>query len=188
MPETEDSWVREKHQRRCISRGFGDMTGSDIILVSDLDEIPNPTILQHAREGGLDKLYCLKQDFYYYNLNTRVGTNWIKAKILPYSFFMNEGKQDLELCRSSFYNVAINSGGWHLSYFGDQKFIANKIKNFAHQEYNSEKYTSEDLIAERLKNGINLFDDRKLDHIPFEENQNLPPHYELLIKYIEEVN
>jgi beta-1,4-mannosyl-glycoprotein beta-1,4-N-acetylglucosaminyltransferase len=188
MPETEDSWIREKHQRRCISRGFGEMTDSDIIMVSDLDEIPNPGLLQYVRKGGLDRLYCLKQDFYYYNLNTFVGSNWTKAKILPYSFFKKEGCEDLEMCRSSFYNVAFNFGGWHLSYFGNQKFISNKIKSFSHQEYNSEKYTSEDLIAERLKNGINLFDDRKLDHIPFEENKNLPPHYELLIKYIEEAN
>lgn len=133
MPETDNAWNREKHQRRCISRGFGEMNDSDIIIISDVDEIPNPGLLQYVRKEGLDRLYCLKQDLYYYNLNTLVGTNWTKAKILPYSFFKKEGRGDLELCRTSFFDALFNLGGWHLSYFGDENFISNKIRNFSHK-------------------------------------------------------
>ena len=38
------------------------------------------------------------------------------------------------------------NGGWHLSYFGDSEFISNKLKNFAHQEYNSKEFTDISVI------------------------------------------
>jgi beta-1,4-mannosyl-glycoprotein beta-1,4-N-acetylglucosaminyltransferase len=185
MPTSNNAWDLEKHQRQSISRGFPSMEDSDIILVSDVDEIPNPAILDMVRKTGLNTLYCLKQDFYYYGLTTLVNRNWCKAKILPYSFYKQH--PDLELCRMSFFNVAFNVGGWHLSYFGDEKFISNKIKNFSHQEYNSDKYTNEQSIAERMKQGVNLFDDKKFEYIPVDKNTNLPPKYEFLLQSLEEV-
>jgi len=184
-PESTPAWLLENHQRRCISRGFKDMSDDDIIIISDVDEIPNPVVLEGVRKGGLDRAYHLNQSFYYYNLETFVG-NWTFPKILPYYLFKTEFQSDLQRCRKILCSHQFNYGGWHLSYFGDEKFISNKIKNFAHQEYNSDKYTNEKTIAERLKNGINLFCDRKLQHIPISENPLLPPNHEFLIKCIAE--
>jgi len=180
-PETKDAWDRERHQRRCISRGFKNLADYDIISLADVDEIPNPAILELVRKGGLDQLYCLKQDMYYYNITTLFGRNWIKAKILPYSFYKTIGKEDLELCRMSFFNVAFNFGGWHLTYFGDEKFIANKLTAYSHQEHNTDHFINEEFLLGKIKNGINLFDDRKFEHIPIDQNKNLPPKYELLL-------
>jgi beta-1,4-mannosyl-glycoprotein beta-1,4-N-acetylglucosaminyltransferase len=185
MPVSNNAWDLEKHQRQSISRGFSSMEDSDIILLSDVDEIPNPLLLERMRNTALDRLYCLKQDFYYYGLTTLVNRTWCKAKVFPYSFYKQH--PDLELCRMSFFNVAFNDGGWHLSYFGNEQFISNKIKNFSHQEYNSEKYTNEETIAERMKQGINLFDDKKFEVIPIDQNTNLPPKYEFLLECLEEL-
>jgi len=184
-PYLTPSWLLENHQRRCISRGFKDMSDSDIIVISDVDEIPNPLVLEAARKNGLDRVYCLNQSLYYYNIETFVS-KWILPKILPYYFFKNECKSDLQLCRQTVYNHQFNFGGWHLSYFGDEKFISNKLKNFAHQEYNSDKYTNEKTITECLKNGVNLLGKRKFQHIPIAENPHLPPNHEFLIKCIAE--
>jgi beta-1,4-mannosyl-glycoprotein beta-1,4-N-acetylglucosaminyltransferase len=185
MPVSNNAWDLEKHQRQSISRGFSSMEDSDIILLSDVDEIPNPLLLERMRNTALDRLYCLKQDFYYYGLTTLVNRTWCKAKVFPYSFYKQH--PDLELCRMSFFNVAFNDGGWHLSYFGNKQFISNKIKNFSHQEYNSDKYTNEETIAERMKQGINLFDDNKFEVIPLDQNTNLPPKYEFLLECLEEL-
>jgi len=42
MPDGNDPYLRENFQRNCISRGLRNSTAKDIIIISDLDEIPNP--------------------------------------------------------------------------------------------------------------------------------------------------
>ena len=183
MPDASDPWKPENHQRRCISRGFAnlELTDSDLIIVSDLDEIPNPTLLLNVKESGLQTMHSLKQDFYYYNLNTFTNALWVHPKIFPYSFYKTVLNSDTNSCRLMNAPV-LKNGGWHLSYFGDSKFISNKIKNFAHKEYNSDAYTNEQFIENCLKNGINLFGSNKFEIISFDKNPNLPPNYVFLLE------
>ena len=42
MPDGIDPYLRENHQRNCILRGLSDAKADDKIIISDLDEIPNP--------------------------------------------------------------------------------------------------------------------------------------------------
>ena len=60
--------------------------------------------------------------------------------------------------------------------------IANKIKNFAHQEFNKENYTDREKIQEKIKNNVDLFG-RNMNHIYIEVNENkyLPKHYKMLL-------
>ena len=76
----------------------------------------------------------------------------------------------------------LNNGGWHLSYFGDSKFISNKIKNFSHQEYNSDQYTNEENISMRVNSGKDLFGRSiNFQHISIDQNKNLPFNYMFLL-------
>lgn len=43
-------WERENYQRTCIFRGLKNCSASDIILISDLDEIPRPEFVQEMVE------------------------------------------------------------------------------------------------------------------------------------------
>ena len=81
----------------------------------------------------------------------------------------------------------IKNAGWHLSYFGDEKFIKDKLQNFSHQEYNKVEFTDEKLIKERIKNGeqygmVDVKYGDKLIHIPIIDNDNLPPQYDIYLK------
>jgi beta-1,4-mannosyl-glycoprotein beta-1,4-N-acetylglucosaminyltransferase len=42
-----DLWARENYQRNCIARGLRNCDSSDVVLISDLDEIPRPEAIQH---------------------------------------------------------------------------------------------------------------------------------------------
>lgn len=44
-------WGRENFQRNCIMRGLQNCQASDIILISDLDEIPRPEIVQKLSQS-----------------------------------------------------------------------------------------------------------------------------------------
>ena len=41
MPNGNNPYLRENHQRNCISRGLVGAKENDLIIISDLDEIPN---------------------------------------------------------------------------------------------------------------------------------------------------
>jgi beta-1,4-mannosyl-glycoprotein beta-1,4-N-acetylglucosaminyltransferase len=51
----------------------------------------------------------------------------------------------------------IMKGGGHLSYFGDSKFIQNKIQSFAEQNFNTPEITNLDNIQKHLENGDDVY-------------------------------
>jgi len=183
-----EQWHNEHYQRNAIKRGLAQLSleADDIFILSDLDEIPNPTVLEKIKCGvyKLDNVYALEQDMYYYNLNTFMQ-KWYHAKIINYSYYLTK-YLDIESIRSTSYCGVIPSGGWHLSYFGDSTFIKNKIQQFGHQEYNSIAFTDESLIETRMTHGLDLFGRQSnIKKIPIDMNKNLPPKYrEFLGKYI----
>lgn len=82
----------------------------------------------------------------------------------------------------------IENGGWHLSYFGDQIFITNKIQNASHQELNIPTIASPDVIQSKLTHRTD-FKDPLLDHtllkyIPLDSGKSefSPEDYQRLLE------
>jgi len=76
----------------------------------------------------------------------------------------------------------IKNGGWHLSYFGDAKFIKNKIENFSHQEFNHPNFTNLSKIEEKIKNVSDLYNrNTNITKISIKDNNNLPPKYDVYL-------
>jgi beta-1,4-mannosyl-glycoprotein beta-1,4-N-acetylglucosaminyltransferase len=181
------SWTNEKYQRDAISKGINSISNldnKDIIIITDVDEIPNPEILKKIKNGEyIIYISILEMDMYYYNLNGIVKHKWIHPKILSYEIY----KVFYNNCDDiRFYNDTpiIENGGWHLSCFGDKYLIKNKLENFSHVEYNIPKYTNLETIQEKIDNTIDLFDrdDFKMTFINIKENNNLPPEYDKYLK------
>jgi beta-1,4-mannosyl-glycoprotein beta-1,4-N-acetylglucosaminyltransferase len=182
--EKQEQWINERFQRDCISRGIDklNLTGEDIITITDLDEIPNPNILTQIKNNIIIVgINIIELDFYYYNLNSKMDHKWYHSKILTFEKYkeLNTGCDNIRFL----YCPIINNAGWHLSYFGNEKFIKNKLENFTHQEYNMTEFTDEKRIEERIKNGKDLFDrPNSIIHINIEDNNNLPPDYDIYLK------
>jgi beta-1,4-mannosyl-glycoprotein beta-1,4-N-acetylglucosaminyltransferase len=185
--ENGEQWTNENFQRDCIARGIHKLLldDDDIIIISDLDEIPDPYLLRDLkRTNQFIVINTLEQDFYYYNLTTKMTEKWYKAKIIGYAtyklmkFTCNEIRH-YDDC--SF----VYPGGWHLSYFGNAKFIQNKLQNFAHQEHNTEENTNLESIEEHIKNSTDLFGrEISFKKVPLLENKYLPPLYQKIILYL----
>lgn len=176
-----DQWKNENFQRNSISRGLNtiNLNNDDLIIISDLDEIPDTRILSDIKNGiyTVADINTLDMDLYYYNLNTKLPIIWDKCKILSYRKY-----KDLNvLCNDiRFINApSILNAGWHLSYFGDSKFIQNKINNFGHQEYNHDTYTNLKDITERVNNHSDIYNrGTKFVFIEIKDNYNLPIDYD----------
>ena len=182
----EEQWINEKFQRNCITRGLSQIPNlhdDDILIVSDLDEIPDPRVLGLINSDTNIEIVSLEMHLYYYNLNTKIKENWYHAKLISMrKFNQTEGRlADIRLLKCGY----IPNSGWHLSYFGDARFIQNKLKNFAHQEFNTSAIADEDTITHKIKTHTNLFDDVILEHFPVKTNHYLPIGYDkYLSKFI----
>jgi len=198
------AWDREYHQRDCVIRGVEqlDVKDTDIVLVSDCDEIPKPELLEQIKIHGLnifndennskfssgnkegydEGIVGLLQEFFYYNLECKHAGTWWQARAMTYAKLKEIGSANT--ARRFYENHQYyQNAGWHFSYFGDVDNIINKIKNFAHQEYNTEIYLNREKIEEYIKNNKDLYgrDFINLIHSPIELNNNLPENYKMLL-------
>lgn len=182
----------EGAQRNAIAAGFAKIKGlepADILIITDLDEIPDPRSLALVKTGEIPvDISILHMDLYYYNLHVKytIKCNW--PKILSYKKFM-ELNLSCSLIRGITHCAIIEDGGWHLSYFGDYEFMKNKTENFSHQEFNYNEFTDVSKIEERVKRGVDLYCRSyvSFNKIPIRDNTYLPIDYDkYLTKYYTE--
>ena len=126
-----------------------------------------------------------------YNLEIICVHDWYHMKILSY-YTLTKLLNDAPFSTKCMYSVTISlpqdiykltpihimNGGWHLSYFGDTKFIQNKIVNFSHQEIN----ITEEEIKERMDKGIDISGNNSVlyNNVKIKDNNYLPPNICLL--------
>jgi beta-1,4-mannosyl-glycoprotein beta-1,4-N-acetylglucosaminyltransferase len=148
MPQDPNPWTREHHQRRCISRGLVNCKTDDIIMVSDMDEIP-----RGEKVKPYDRLHVFDQKCFYYFLNCYSGM-WGGTRILPYHELLRLG--DPQSVRFAG-GPTIPDGGWHFSYLGGAERIKEKIRSYAHQELNTAKHVDDDYLKKVLNSGADIF-------------------------------
>lgn len=191
MPNTENNWDNEKFQRICINRGLMkiELNKEDLIIISDIDEIPDKNTLVNISIND-NQVYSLKQDMYYYNLLTKQQIPWYAAKICKYMTFCNYDSNAARIRLLDNYNFGegvkiprISKGGWHLSYFGSNEFIKNKINTIVEggplwkKMYGCD--VSTDIISEKKRKGLDLYG-RNIKFLIVELGKNtyLPEGYE----------
>ena len=81
MPDGDDPYLRENFQRNCILRGLKKSSDEDLIIISDLDEIPNPRKIDSFKAKM--KYAVFKQKHYYYKINLQSQKNpfWLGSRI-----------------------------------------------------------------------------------------------------------
>jgi beta-1,4-mannosyl-glycoprotein beta-1,4-N-acetylglucosaminyltransferase len=173
-----EQWINEEFQRNYIIRGFSriDLEEDDILLISDIDEIPDPAILKRVLNHELSiSIHKLEQDLYYYNLQCLFHNKWRHARILSFAKFEELG---LPINRIRMYECpSIERGGWHLSYFGDKHFIQNKIQNFSHVEHNTPTTTNLDNIQWHIDNAESIVGNEfKIKRVALNDNEYPPPN------------
>jgi beta-1,4-mannosyl-glycoprotein beta-1,4-N-acetylglucosaminyltransferase len=182
----DEVWMNENKHRNGIELGLQQLSldNSDYMIISDLDELINPEVLKMIKEENISFTFAnVIQDLYYYNLCCKNREQWTSAKIVNYWYYVSHFKRVPQQCRVEKAPYSIEYGGWHLSYFGDVEYIKNKLQNSSHQEYNSSEYINDEKIIHKMITCQDLFSrpNEKLDYIPIEQNDHLPPLYNLFL-------
>lgn len=133
-------WCREFLHREFVKIGMSDCSDEDLIIFSDLDEIPNPSKLKF---DGNTYLVHMKNCIYFINVEN-VTEKWFGSIVTKYKNLkdnsLNKIRNGIRGYVSENQNYLkfdiIENGGWHLSFMGGTLRIQEKIKSYGHQEYN----------------------------------------------------
>ena len=172
---------RENGQRNFISKGLERANEKDLILISDVDEIPN---LEKINWNTLkDQIVLFKQDMFYYKLNLRLpdliwsgskacrkkylkSPQWLRnVKDKKYSFF----RLDTLFSEKKYINIKfVDNGGWHFSNIKTAAEIEYKLKSYLHHREFDLNPMSESEIEDIIKNKQAIYDlkvDKKINKI-----------------------
>lgn len=123
-------WERENYQRDAILRGLTHCKDRDVILISDVDEIPKKTLIRYIKEE-LRRRSCLALAFqmkmYRYQLN-RQNTKlpcWIGTIATIYSHLRLQSPQDFRNSRHEFWYF--KNSGWRFTWIGDKEYVYQKF-------------------------------------------------------------
>lgn len=122
------SWGNENYQRNAIMHGIQDADPEDFIIISDLDEIPNPAgILEGINEKHWEQ-FLMDQKLTYYYVNCKAGQNWHGTAVLKRKLLITPQR-----VRDTRHNPprVVENGGWHYSYLGGVDKIMEKMNSYA---------------------------------------------------------
>lgn len=150
---------REYWQRESVIRALEHCTPDDIIMLSDVDEIPNPDTLQTILNNfNSDQVYSLRQNSYYYKLNLLKEKHWVGPRLASYSRFSQQPVGTFRHIR----DLIISNGGWHFS-FQTASGVANKLQAYSHSDMATEEVMNN--LDSRIANYIDPFDRGQLKRV-----------------------
>ena len=177
MPDFDVSWDREIYSRNYYL-SLPDFNDEDIIISSDLDEIPNPEAIRCVNDWIDDENhFTFQMNFYMYYLNNFMTSNWFGTRVATYKYLKDKTIDDIREATEDENRISgpiIDNGGWHFSYFGGKEMIKKKIESFSHTEHNNEQTKSN--IEGNLKSNSDLFN-RNVSFKVIEMTEDEYPEY-----------
>ena len=177
---------RENFQRNGIKKGLTNAEPGDLILVSDVDEIPNLSNLDLNEIN--DNIILFKQNFYYYKFNLKLedmpwlGTKGCKYKNLKSPQWLRNIKDkkypfwrlDVLFSDKKYSNIKfIDNGGWHFSNMKTPEEIEKKMRTYLHhREYDIKPLGTKKIeeMIKKKKSIYNLRADMKNEKIDGTQN------------------
>ena len=188
MPDGNNPYIRENFQRNCITRGLKKSLPDDLILISDLDEIPNPKVLDKFKLNMKFAVFKQMHFYYKFNMHSTVNPFWYGSRICVKKYLKSpQWLRDLKFKKRPFWrldkfrlNNIIENGGWHFCNLKSPDELLYKYQNLC--ETNdpyifNEKIDLKYLDVEEIKKKIILGDDiigRNEKYKVIEINENFP--------------
>lgn len=167
---TAPAWFVESTQRNHFLAALALFRDADKVIISDVDEIPSKAGLKLALDSLSDEMPMIacRQQMFYYNFDHVQKTPWSGPVLTSVAKVKALTPEGVRMQRGSLPQVL--GGGWHLSNWMSPEEIVDKIRSFAHQEYNTEEYADADRIKEHLRQGRDFLGRVSNEMIPFDKN------------------
>lgn len=183
LPAAGDAWDREAFQRNATARGLADAKPNDVIMISDVDEIPYPENIARLTPAAMQgRIWFIECDYYTYKLNLSIPNKWIglcavraiqkkhlpplqdlrgfrarqsRRLPMPVNQAINVGKNVFRVGRP-LVHVLVEHGGWHFTFVNTPEKIQYKIASYAHQERNTPDFNSLANIQKLIAEGRSI--------------------------------
>ncbi|MBL9138890.1 MAG: hypothetical protein JNK85_23680 [Verrucomicrobiales bacterium] len=197
-PDSANAWVIEKFQRDAVGRALVGCKPDDIVLNSDIDEIPRRSAVQKLRErmrfgtgvGARVGSAVLRQPWLVGLVRNLFKKHHPRVWVLEHRqfyHFLNCTSRTLpwwDGTRAVFYRDftrardlrswkghRLQDAGWHFSYMGGVDRVREKLQAFAHQEYNRPEFIDRQKVESALREGRwALGPEHQLQFVPFDES------------------
>ena len=183
LPNDGDAWDREAFQRNALVRGLEEAMPDDVIMISDVDEIPFPEhVATLTPENVAGHIWFIECDYYTYKLNLAIENKWIglcavralqrqhlpalqdlrgirarqsRRLSMPLSRPVNVLKNVLRFGRPLTHRL-IEHGGWHFTFVNTPEKIQYKLRSYAHQERNTPEFNNLHNIQRMIDEGRSI--------------------------------
>ncbi|AOE41723.1 benzoate transporter [Pantoea agglomerans] len=184
-----DPWENEATARNQIMQGLAGAQDDDIVIVSDVDEIPRPEAIKAFSHQHL--CTTLHQQYFNFKFNVRVlnedGTprcatlaKMVTCKTLR-DFFMGQPELLRNVKRRgtpirenwwrwkwlNFRTKTVKNAGWHFSWVMSDERISEKMSSISHTERNCPEFNNPDHIRRCVENNIDIWNrPRRMEIVP----------------------
>ncbi len=172
---------RENGQRNYLFKGIENANPEDLILISDVDEIPNLSSIDLKNINH--KIILFKQEMFYYKFNLKLpNTTWTGTKACRKKYLINPQwlrnikdrkyafyRLDALFSEKKFINIKIiENGGWHFTNLKTAEEIKHKFRSYLHHREFDLKPLDVKEIENIINNRLAIYDlsaDKRLNKI-----------------------
>lgn len=174
FPEGTSNWGKEEYQRNYMQSELSDALPEDIIVFSDLDEIPRARVVRSIAEHGIEpgQIYCLSLDFHCFFLNVKLRSKWerqgprmIRAADLKDLYSLRRvlapgkgtGRDLIRQIKASrnmgrwVRRILVHDAGWHFTWMGGTEAVRLKGSSIPEHSHLPEGEKTEDWADNRIK-------------------------------------
>ena len=169
-----NSLKRENFQREELAKGLLNIDNEDLIIISDVDEIPNLESLKFNERNN--EIIIFKQKMFYYKFNLFYkdfiwyGSKAVKKKNFYSPQWLRNIKSkkypfwrvDTHFSKKKYNNIKfIENGGWHFTCIKSPEEVHKKLLSYLHhQDYEKSNVSLIDL-KNKMANNETLYDHKK---------------------------
>jgi hypothetical protein len=149
-PKDPNPWCREKYQRECILRGLDGVPDEAIVMVSDVDEIPDMTKVPYEKLPHV--ITSVHMWMFEYSLKYLfTGEPWFGTVLTTCALLKRVGPNALRDSRWKFQHFKF--AGWHLSSFGTPMHVWLKMQTYAHGKDPHHALQTPELFEQWIESG-----------------------------------
>ena len=171
LPDGDNPYNRENYQRNAISRGLIKAVYEDVVIISDLDEIPNPKKIKSFKKKMKYAVFNQMHFYYKLNLQSQINPYWKGSRICIKKYLKSpQWLRDLKFKKRPFWRIdkmrlnnIIDDGGWHFCNLKDPTQLLYKYKNLCEtndphifKEKIDDKYLNLEEITKRINSGLDI--------------------------------
>ncbi len=185
LQDAGSAWTLERYQREMITEGLKTAKPGDTILISDVDEIPDPEKMKENLAKKGIKVFIQQTHYYFLNcINAGIDRDYTWCGTVMAKYDKKLSPQLLRTISIQYLDMysprlivriysrlrmlkwelklgqriyAVNKGGWHFSFLGGVEKIIKKLEAFAHTEYNTQEFKDPKKIERTLDEGKDIF-------------------------------